>query len=346
MSQQHTYNNDPAAEQLIDTSLAAIARDVAADPILSSNLQAVVLGGGYGRGEGGVTPDHKLYNDMDFFVFPKHYSSNELLKLQLHHLSVKWEQKLHIDVDFFLAPNANYLERNKYTLMIQELLAGHQVIYGDEHFLDHAPRLFWDELPWREGARLLLNRGSGLLLARRAINKPREQNFVNRNIHKAMLGCGDAILLAHGEYKQHGIERMHILAMQPDLPPKLLEEYQKSLKFKYTPQLDAPEISPEQLNQAIGLYLECVNSFCRAVTGIQCKSVEESLKKLLHFTPGYRDQSLKNIILTLKYAPVMHRINPVYEHPRLKLLLLLVDVLKNADSPNENRYLKIWEKLN
>ncbi|MEG2076586.1 MAG: hypothetical protein RRY34_08790, partial [Victivallaceae bacterium] len=215
-----------------------------------------------------------------------------------------------------------------------------------EHFLDHEPRLFWDELPWREGARLLLNRGSGLLLARRAINNPEEQNFVVRNLQKAMLGCGDAILLAHGEYKQHGIERLHILAMQPDLPPRLIEAYRKALEFKYTPQLDATAITPEQLNQAIELYLNCVKTFCRAVMGVQSETVEQGVKKLLYFTPGYRDHLLKNILLTIKYAPVMHRINPLYEHPRLKLLLFLVVVLKNPNPLKEDKYLKIWEKLN
>ena len=40
------------------------------------------------------------------------------------------------------------------------------------------PRLQWRELPWREGARLLLNRGTGLLLSRRRMQNPEEKEFI------------------------------------------------------------------------------------------------------------------------------------------------------------------------
>ena len=66
---RYTVVPDAALESLIDRTLAEIASEI--DALRLPCLQAVVLGGGYGRGEGGVlhTPaGGRLYNDLDFFV--------------------------------------------------------------------------------------------------------------------------------------------------------------------------------------------------------------------------------------------------------------------------------------
>ena len=74
-----TANGDRDAEQLLEKVLAEM-RDA-----LSGTELCVVLGGSYGRGDGGVRQDKEhgvLYNDLDFFVFArrKNASGRELLK--------------------------------------------------------------------------------------------------------------------------------------------------------------------------------------------------------------------------------------------------------------------------
>ena len=72
---------DPRVEKLISEALDGISAAFAASPE-SAAVRAVVLGGGYGRGEGGATPDGMPYNDLDFFVVMKDaHASSGLRKL-------------------------------------------------------------------------------------------------------------------------------------------------------------------------------------------------------------------------------------------------------------------------
>ena len=63
----YSKSADPRVERHIQDALDGIRVSLAASPE-SSAIRAVALGGGYGRGEGGATPDGMPYNDMDFFV--------------------------------------------------------------------------------------------------------------------------------------------------------------------------------------------------------------------------------------------------------------------------------------
>ena len=60
----------PAMDRLVEETIRDVGAEVAA--LAVPRLQGVVLGGGYGRGEGGVfdLPDgsQRLSNDLDFFA--------------------------------------------------------------------------------------------------------------------------------------------------------------------------------------------------------------------------------------------------------------------------------------
>ena len=109
-----------------------------------------------------------------------------------------------MDVDFTLRTAAR-LRRDGRRLMVQELLRGHVAL--DPADFDLAawsgvrPRAAAD-LPAGEAARLVMNRGMGLEFARRrlAANGGRADAFVLRNLNKAVLGAGDARLIAEGRY--------------------------------------------------------------------------------------------------------------------------------------------------
>ena len=94
--------------------------------------------------------------------------------------------------------------------MIQELVHGYCDVAGRpgaELFRDVARR-DPSALPAMEAVRLLVNRGAGLLLAAAPGAEP---GFVARNINKAILGCGDARLIARGGYRWHAEERAEAL---------------------------------------------------------------------------------------------------------------------------------------
>ena len=88
-----TANGDPEAEKLLSDVLCEMKRS------LDGTGLCVLLGGSYGRGDGGVRLDREngiLYNDLDFFVFAEKKSPDAALCLKK--ISEKYEHLLKVDV--------------------------------------------------------------------------------------------------------------------------------------------------------------------------------------------------------------------------------------------------------
>ena len=211
---ERAYTGVPSREiaELLDGALAGIGAEIG--ELGLPKLAAVVLGGGYGRGEGGVlhTPKgERLYNDLDFFVFADGASRHEVCTIQnaLKSISERWEARLGIAVDFSPVKNLHSLCRVSQTLMYQELLRGWRPVWGKVDLGEWISALNAAELPFSEAARLLLNRGMGLMFAAEKLNaETPDADFVMRNMNKVVLGCGDALILSAGRYQWHGAERV------------------------------------------------------------------------------------------------------------------------------------------
>lgn len=198
-----TAARDAAADAAVRAALPEIVAAVRGCAL--PGFAGLVLGGGYGRGEGGATAAHRLYNDLDLFVFldaPE--AAFPSFAQRLAPVAAAFTARLGVDVDVTLRTAAR-LRRDGQRLMVQELLRGHVAL--DPADFDLAawsgvrPRAAAD-LPAGEAARLIMNRGMGLEFARRrlAANGGRADAFVLRNLNKAVLGAGDARLIAEGRY--------------------------------------------------------------------------------------------------------------------------------------------------
>lgn len=334
----------PQLEALLRDAMTGIAADIAADPAAAAAVRAVVLGGGYGRGEGGATPEGRPYNDLDFFVILQSKAPAGFFD----ELSRKWHETLGIDVDFFLVDSLEQLYRNGDTLMMQELFAGYRVIYGDEEIFAAAPRRPFEELPWQEGARLLLNRGTGLLLCREKIRHRRDADFVRRNLHKAVLGDGDALLIAAGRYRRTGPERQAELATLFPADP-LPAAYAAALQFKYQPEAEAENdfqlLTLHWLDEC-RRFLETLCRFSAAVSGRQRREAGQAARELARSGRESRARGLKNALLSLRYLwqyPAI--LFPLRTHPRIKLLVLLAKKLPENPSYPDG-YLALWKRFN
>lgn len=245
MSAPHAYDC-PAADRLVDDAIRAIGAEI--DALAIPRLLGVVLGGGYARGEGGVilrasrasqvpspksqdpgrvpdgqpatcdlrpaTPEEPaLSNDLDFYVVAEDGASPAdlaAIAAALRPVSEKWTARLGVDVDFSPPKTPWRIRHDEERLMIQELVHGYCDVAGRpgaELFRDVASR-DPSALPAMEAVRLLVNRGAGLLLAAEPGAEP---GFVARNINKAILGCGDARLIARGGYRWRAEERAEAL---------------------------------------------------------------------------------------------------------------------------------------
>ncbi len=215
--QRFTLDGNDALEQHLQRTCARIVSGIRG-LIPPRKLQAVLLGGGYGRGEGGVlrsAAGDRPYNDLEFYVAIK--GSRHLNEARYRRrLAVLGEILTHIadvEVEFKITSLAE-LESQSVSMFSYDLAAGHRLLWGDVSE-DVVPG--WDlhrhpeNIPQSEATRLLMNRCSGLLFARTQLwtepFTPSAADFVRRNVAKAQLACGDALLVAHGRYHWSAVER-------------------------------------------------------------------------------------------------------------------------------------------
>ena len=210
---RHVEGECPGLDLLVDDACAAIGREI--DALALHRLAGVVLGGGYGRGEGGAR-GHGLYNDLDFFAITEDGASAAeiaAISAALEPISKEWAEKISIDVDFTVRTPWR-IRHDEERLMIQELVRGYFDVAGNkgEELFSGIRRIDASEVPWMEAARLLMNRGMGLLLAKGGMgNGERGRDFVDRNINKCVLGAGDAKLVARHGYRWRAAERADAL---------------------------------------------------------------------------------------------------------------------------------------
>jgi hypothetical protein len=189
---------------LCDTISAAVQGIVPA-----SKLQALVLAGGYGRAEGGVlqtAAGDRPYNDIEFYVF---ICGNPLLnsrryRRELDHLGHELSGPAGLHVEFKIE-SIDKLRRGSVSMFSYDLVSAHRIVCGSHGiFAGCQHHLEAGKIPVAEATRLLLNRCTGLLLARECLDDgnldPETSDFVGRNLAKAKLAFGDALLAARHRY--------------------------------------------------------------------------------------------------------------------------------------------------
>ena len=231
-------------------ALAAITADVVA--AVGPAMEALVLGGGYGRGEGGVVlvdGVEQPYNDFDLFLFVKPGA-----RVRVDALAPILEPHAHrlgIHVDVSRPIRLAEIPRWPPALIWLDLLEGHTVLAGPADVLSsRVPSWLGQTLPSVEALRLLLNRGGGLLWAMRVargVEPPPDPEFVRRNAYKAALALGDALLILHGRYRSVCLGRDALFqALADELPGvRALDVagfHREGLAFKFHPD-QAPRLA-------------------------------------------------------------------------------------------------------
>ncbi len=212
----------------LDRFLSGLATRLAAAPF-ASQVTALVLAGGYGRGEGGVFRaggggEPQLYNDLEFFLLLGDPSIEPLAAEWCRRESHAGDVELGIEVEFKLLA-ASALATGEPSMFYYDLVAAHRLVWGDERFLAGLPPRLKDPalIPAHECTRLLFNRGSGLFYCRCALAAdadPRvSDGFVERNHAKVRLALADAVLAINGRYHFSCVERERRLAEPLALVP-------------------------------------------------------------------------------------------------------------------------------
>ncbi|MBQ9447720.1 MAG: hypothetical protein IJU61_14060 [Victivallales bacterium] len=297
-----TAEGDPAVEQAIADMLRRLADDI--HRLADSDHVALYLGGGYGRGEGGVlvTQDgcHLPYNDLDFFAFSKGLSAakRKVFDDQLASIAPAYEKTIDVSVDFAPVKSIAKLRCERHTLMYQELLYSHRLVCGPDLLAEVAcPDAH--ELPVLEALRLLVNRGMGLLFAtqRLATAHLNEEghivddnviDFAVRNLHKVALGAGDALLIAQQRY-DYNLERRLKIIMYDAHTNSIFKEiapfYKAARDFKFLP--GSQQMNPlDKLPDYLKLWLNATRNFV-ALTTDRSAAVLETTRQMTDCLYGH-----------------------------------------------------------
>lgn len=347
-----TYTGEQSREitELLDGALAGIGAEV--EEMHLPKLSAVVLGGGYGRGEGGVlrTPlGERLYNDLDFFVFADGASRREALAIQdgLKRVSERWEKKLGIAVDFSPVKNIGTLCNVSQTLMYQELIRGYKTVWGALNLEEWIPALSAEKLPFSEAARLLLNRGMGLMFAAERLSweKP-DADFIMRNMNKAVLGCGDALLMAAGRYCWRGEERVKAFAafaQQHEISVEMVASYKRAYRYKLEPKPVLPEKPLEEWQRCRCMYLDTVNQVSgqgkNAAASVVCQGLRKAARK---------EESIRNMLRWLVRARKLRPLDEFFMPPVVTVLEQLYREmsLNDGHTPCSRQLFSLWQVFN
>ena len=375
MNQRFTLDGDDALElrlqQLCDEVRTQVQAAIPAD-----QLDGLVLGGGYGRGEGGVLGTSKgqqPYNDLEFFVFVRGALAELHYTNALHHIGHKLSEGAGIEIEFKVMTLAK-LRRSLTSMFYYDLVMGHRWIIGDDSLFvgcDH--HRVASSIPLHEATRLLMNRCSGLLYAKERLLRTdftaEDADFVARNIAKAQLALGDIVLTAHGQYHWSCRERSRRLrALEAPMAEssRLRAFHADGVRFKLHPQhsQESREALLERhgqvtaVAQQVWLWLESQRLHHRYDSPASYALSEE---------PKCPEQPLwKNVAVNLRtFGPrgLLHRSSLRY--PRERLLRTLPLLLWGMTSPAEqamirtclhcdplnlsdavSAYSKLWQRFN
>jgi len=226
---------------------------------LGGALWALILGGGYGRGEGGVLKQEgseRPYNDLDLFLLVHHRPEPG----PLVELSKTYHELLGVDVDFSRPYSRREVNHWPGCQMFFDLVQGYQLLAGDATWIEAVPKRCWNPPPPLEASRLLLNRGAGLLWALRVaegLEPAPDQDFVRRNAYKLWQALGDALLLLHGRYQSQYQGRSQKLRDVPGVESNVLSNYERSLEFRLAPGPDfGPQPQVAELREAVQAWLK------------------------------------------------------------------------------------------
>jgi hypothetical protein len=353
------YSRDGSAEfnTRLRQDLLRLADDV--EQAMGRNLLALILGGGYGRGEGGVIQVNGIempYNDLDFtlIVAKKRKAPwHELKAIAAPHAS-----ELNIEVDFSRPLTLQDVECWPHWLMWYDLLNGHVTLKGDPNILiQHAPTSLRSPLPAIEATRLLLNRGAGLVWALRiahGIEVAPDGDFVRRNYYKCALALGDALLITYQRYTTKYLGRDRLLALLEQDEPEvrgfgLQSLYRDALRFKFRPdQVSSDPITDEDLRSIA----EAWGTVFLHVEKVRTGSAWSSLQDYVDWN-GIREKDQHSVRKLLRNITREFQMGLWdWRYPREALyrqLPVLLDLVQHKDpdwAKASEHFLRVWKRFN
>jgi hypothetical protein len=249
---------------------ARVERDLALirDALLERfhNITALILVGGFGRGEGSVLVDAagniSPINDYDVLVVHRGPIDRQALAQQRQALA----QRVGIWLFDLLPLEETRIPKLPLTQLHYDSVAGRYLFYGDPQIMDLWPRWQASELPWAEGKKILFNRFVSILEAYRDdfLHRPLEatEAFKLANqTSKGILACCDALLILESHYEHLYQKRVQEFTKVYPERKAAVALVQRACDFKLRPALAPAFDVLGYWQEGIDFYAEALREF-------------------------------------------------------------------------------------
>ena len=267
----------PAIERTAATAAARV-RDVVRQAVSPSEYRALVLIGGYGRGEGGVlsTPQgERLHNNMDLLLIlrGRHARLKEHTMARLRAGMDDVEKAFEIGVDF-TTQSESHLRRAPCLVMWYDMRCGHKTLAGDPDMVPGMSHFRRAAILPSDVRNLLVNRAALLLLNDFILDchdgSELQRRAMVKHVAKAIVGYGDAVLFFSGLYHWSYLEKRRRMRGLSTVSAQFRRLYDQASAFRLAPDYEALHVrNPRSWMQDLERAMEPVHLSCeRARLGL------------------------------------------------------------------------------
>ncbi len=377
--QKLTYYNNKNVEDFLHKVLVEVS-DVFKDNFSDEQTAALILIGGYGRGEGGVVIENLVpspHNNLDLLYIHNGRIPARTVNL-VNELLQATSKKYNIGIDMFTINKQKLLKLNGLVIGY-DMRYGHKTLLGNSTFLKEHKSFSIYNIDTTDIRQLIVNRGTLLLINRLLLQKEslikEEKKLIIKHCIKAIIGYGDALLYFNNLYHWSYAKKQSNMSQSTSIDPKIKTLYSEAISFRFLPDYekyllkDLESWNDEliEIFSSIHLYCETINlnktelnwdnylataldqkSFSRQNLPQKIKSCIYGLKKpsiITEFATPFQAISYMQFgakgILSLLFPYIVYKVYPERYHTIFKKIL-------STENINEtsllNGFLLLWAK--
>lgn len=292
----------------LETSLCRVLDNIAENikQRVDENLyEAVILIGGYGRGEGGVVIIDNVefpHNNFDFLVISKTISKDkeELLETQLSNIFKKHTKEINIEVEFSIM-SSKKLKNLQPLVITYDMKYGHKLIIGDASVLVNNKNFELDTIPSWDIRNLMVNRGTLLiindLMLEKEILSVDEKKIIIKHLIKAIIGYGDALLFHLGNYHYSYVQKNILMEQQTSVDEEFKKLYKDAMEFRFSPDYESYlALDLNDLQHQIKLMLQNIHLLCEKLSQNDITLNWENYIDIVLHNSLFEDMTVKNVL--------------------------------------------------
>ncbi len=236
---------------VFEQKMQQLTQDIAQVVQQNAEVRALILFGGYGKGEGGVRiagdGTEKPNNNLDLLCVMDR--SQPGLQEKLSELCQPLGLQNEIGIDLSVTSEQR-LRRGASSLMWQDTIAGHKTLLGDPEVVLRLPVR---KISSTEILRLLINRGT--LLVINDWLRAQGKSEPTKHVVKAIIGYGDALLYYLGDLHWSYQRKRQRMAQRRDIDPAFAALYEKACAYRLQPD---PATTFDDPREALAtVFLQC-----------------------------------------------------------------------------------------